>query len=292
MARFSFVVLLAVVVGVSRARAEGPGDITDTIEEGYHKLQGARRFVYVDAKGREVMVEHLESVPERFRESARPVYGSESRSVLSLDLFELGDDADGQTIYRYSDAQGRIVYTNVVEQVPLEQRKAGALDLSHVSLHSELGNDIARQLREEHKRLTGSQYCGDLKRAAGASFWRRMWDDYAPLIVCGALLVGFLLVTPFALRRIEAPVWARTLTMAIPMLALAGLVTFTMRTTSKIVVDLNARVRPCVMATWGHLAEPEEPYSLGAHAQRIADLKREIDRAEGMRDQMTRSLAP
>ena len=48
--------------------------------------------------------------------------------------------APGQTIYTYTNAQGRKVYVNGIERVPKAFRaKAKPVDLSHVSLNRKVG---------------------------------------------------------------------------------------------------------------------------------------------------------
>ncbi|MGD8863021.1 MAG: hypothetical protein PVI30_23610 [Myxococcales bacterium] len=166
----------------------------------------------------------------------------------------LGDDGeaavgegadDGQEIYLYRDRDGRQVYTNIVEQVPLEQREEARVDLSHISLNTELGNEISRQLQVKHAALVDSDYCRELREAAEAGFWATLWHEFAPLVICGGVLLLFLLFTPSAMKRFGAPVWAKTLTMAIPFLALSGLAMFGMTHTNRAVTEFKRQAEPC-----------------------------------------------
>ena len=150
-----------------------------------------------------------------------------------------------QTIYRFRNARGRVVYTNSAEQIPVQERARAKVDLSHIELNSELGTELNRRLEERYARLTGSSRCEQLRKDASGSFLERLWEDFGPLVVCGGLLLLFVLFTPSALRRFGGPVWARTLMMAIPALAVAGLVTFSMRETGRALSELKQQAAPC-----------------------------------------------
>ncbi|HMI94835.1 MAG TPA: hypothetical protein VK509_25855 [Polyangiales bacterium] len=150
-----------------------------------------------------------------------------------------------QTIYRYRNARGRVVYTNSAEQIPVQERERAKVDLSHIELNSELGTELNRRLEQRYARLTGSPRCEQLRKDASLGFVERLWEDFGPLVVCGGLLLLFVLFTPIALRRFGGPVWARTLMMAIPALAVAGLVTFSMRETGRALSELKQQAAPC-----------------------------------------------
>jgi hypothetical protein len=179
-----------------------------------------------------------------------------------------------EVYYRYVNERGRVVFTNAAEQVPLEQREQGRLDLSKVSLNTEIGNELDRRFEEEHAQLTQSDYCKQVRVAAKRSFLEQLWDDFGPLLVCGGALLLFLLFTPTALRRFGAPVWAKVLMMAIPTLALTGLMTFTMSHTNRTVSDLRRRVQPCAPETFAKLKS--DPNPIAKHAELIEQLKRQI----------------
>jgi hypothetical protein len=180
----------------------------------------------------------------------------------------------GQAIYRYLDSKGHAVYTNIVEQVPVRQRATAWVDLSRVSLNTEVGTEIDRRFEEQHAALTKSPYCQHLRAAANAGFFARLWEDFAPLVACGAMLLVLLLFTPTALRRFGAPVWAKVLTMAIPSLTLAGLMMFSMSYTTKTLSELKRRAKPCSSEFFVKLANRED--ALVQHAQLVEQLKHEI----------------
>jgi hypothetical protein len=184
---------------------------------------------------------------------------------------------DGQQIYLYRDESGRQVYTNIVEQVPLEQREEARVDLSHISLNTELGNEIARQLKIQHAALVDSSYCKELREAAEAGFWSTLWHEFAPLVICGGVLLLFLLFTPAAMKRFGAPVWAKTLTMAIPFLALSGLAMFSMTHTNRAISDFKRKADPCTEDGLERVASRSED-PVQAQARLVHGLKRRASR--------------
>jgi hypothetical protein len=199
--------------------------------------------------------------------------------VLSHGAEARAQDADsGQSIYRYVNKNGRVVYTNIVEQVPVAQRERGKMDLSRITLNTEVGTEIDRHLAEEHAALTKSPYCRQLREAANVGLIERLWQDFAPLITCGGILFALLLFTPAALRRFGAPEWAKVLMMAIPSLALAGLVMFSMSYTNNTIVQLKARARPCAAETFAKLSGAQNP--LLEHVQLVDQLKQQIAKIE------------
>lgn len=180
-----------------------------------------------------------------------------------------------ESFYRYRHADGRVVYTNIAEQVPIEQRATAKLDLSRVALNTQIGNELALRFQAKHEQLTKTPHCQQLRAAANQDFLSRLWADFAPLVVCGGVLLCFLLFTPVALRRFGAPVWARTLMMAIPTLAVTGVVAFTMSHTNRSISALKQRAQPCMPDALERLAGAK---NLLPHAKLIEQLEREIGR--------------
>jgi hypothetical protein len=180
----------------------------------------------------------------------------------------------GQSIYRYVNKTGRVVYTNIVEAVPVAQRERAKMDLSRITLNTEVGSEIERHLQEEHAALTKSPYCTQLREAANVGFLEQLWEDFAPLIACGGMLLALLLFTPAALRRFGAPEWAKVLMMAIPSLALGGLVMFSMSYTNNTIVQLKARARPCAAETFAKLSSSQN--ALFEHVQLVDQLKQQM----------------
>jgi len=160
-----------------------------------------------------------------------------------------------QPIYRFVDRSGHVVFTNIEERVPLAQREKSEVDLSHISLHSELGNALRARLEQEHAALSASGYCAELRSALAMPTLQRVWHDYAPLVVCGGLLLAFALYTPFALKRFGGTVWARTLSMAIPTLAVAGMLSYALDQTGKTISGLKDQLEPCVAQTFARAGQ-------------------------------------
>jgi hypothetical protein len=192
---------------------------------------------------------------------------------------EGGADADGaRSFYRYVNKHGRVVYTNIAEQVPLAERARARVDLRHVSLNTEVGTEIDRRLEEEHAALTQSPYCRRMRAAAEVGFATRLWEDFAPLIACGGLLLGFLVYTPTALRRFGAPVWAKVLMMAIPALAISGLVMFSMSYTNETIVKVKQQAKPCAAEAFAKLSGQQD--AVMQHFQLVDQLKQQMAKIE------------
>jgi hypothetical protein len=183
-------------------------------------------------------------------------------------------NAQAEDFYKYVRRDGRVVYTNITEQVPVEQRERGKLDLSRIPLNSELGAELDRGFAAEHAELRESTYCEALLAAADVSVFERVWEDFAPLVVCGGVMLAFLLFTPYAMREFGAPVWAKTLMMAIPSLAIAGLVAFTMTRANQAIVKLKEQAKPCAAESFANLRS--EPDALAKRSQMIEELRREV----------------
>src|SRR5204862_3380210 len=82
------------------------------------------------------------------------------------------------SFYRYRGENGRVVYTNIEEQVPLGQREDARLDLSHISLNTELGNELARRFEVRHGELTRTPFCAQARAEGSKDFLAVLWDDY------------------------------------------------------------------------------------------------------------------
>jgi hypothetical protein len=206
-----------------------------------------------------------------------------AEGLFSGDVEQLGDEVRPQApqvIYRYKRPDGREVYTNILDQVPEDQRANAAMDLSRVSLNSELGQELEQKLGEQHGALVKTEYCASAREQATQGFLESLWKEYAPLLVCGGVLFLFLIFTPVALKRMSAPDWARTLTMAIPSLALAGVVSFSMMKTNEAIVKLRAAAKPCQTQTFHDLAR--EPNPIGKQAALVKRLRQHIDALDAL----------
>lgn len=174
------------------------------------------------------------------------------------------------SIYRYQARDGRTVYTNVLEQVPLAQRADAEVDLSRISLNSELGTELERSLKQAHARLSAGEYCEGLRAEADAP-WESMWRDEAPLVICGAALLLFLLITPTMLRKFGAAIWMRTLMTAASWLTIAGLTMFGSMRAARTASSLKDQLKPCETSTWDALAKQDK--GLSKHVDLVRDLQ-------------------
>jgi hypothetical protein len=301
----TLLLLVGATTWSGQATAQTLDKIKDSIEQQFDELTGVDRYIYVDEQGREVQVENLSSVPEQHRDSVRRVR-VEHEADASLFSFEggaFGAGEEGQTIYKYVGSDGRTVYTNIAENVPPNLRDESEMDLSHIPLNSELGRELDRRLHEAHARLRGSQYCSDLHAAVRAGPWKALWDEYAPLIVCGFALLAFIFATPFFMRRIGVSAWKRTLTMAIPVLALAGLSMYGMTYSTRRMSEMRSRLKPCTKEAWNASAAPvpapasddEAPQTgpgspLVQHARLVQQLQRQIAAAEKLQQNTSQGI--
>jgi hypothetical protein len=178
-------------------------------------------------------------------------------------------------MYRYIDSHGRAVYTNIEEQVPLDQRVAAKIDLSHVSLNGEIAGELDHRLHEEHTALTKSPYCRELRKAAETDLLSSVWNNYPSLVMCAAALLAFILYSPIAIKRFGGQVWARTLSMAIPALTITGLISFSITETNKSISRLKQEAAPCSETAFTKLSGAANP--VARHAELVAQLRMQMD---------------
>jgi hypothetical protein len=233
----------------------------------------------MDENGSTICAAGWESIPERYRSTAKPVNpnsltGKEEGFLLWSD--EEHQSQDGlRTIYRYRNEQGRECFTNVWDQVPSHRRQeAEAIDLSHVNLNTKVGSDLDGRLAQEHEILLESDYCEQERARAREGWLSIVWEEFQPLVIIGVMLLCFLAATPFALRRVGAPRWSRTLTMAIQVLTISGLFIFAVMKMSNIYKDIRKVAGPCDTAIWEELAE--EPDAVARHTDLVTNLQNKI----------------
>ncbi|MFI5306952.1 MAG: hypothetical protein ACHQ53_06360 [Polyangiales bacterium] len=184
-------------------------------------------------------------------------------------------DDKGEHFYRYVNAAGHVVYTNILEQVPLEQRPKALVSLRKVELNTETGNALRQNIDEQYAALQGSSYCQNLRAAADTGFIDKLWSDDKPEIACGGAVLLLLLLSPVALRRFGAPAGARVLTLALPALGLAALTVFAMTSTNDAIVALKERVKPCLNETFAKLGAEKD--ALTKQTQLVDQLKKQIE---------------
>jgi hypothetical protein len=211
-------------------------------------------YGYIDDHGRMVHAQSLEDIPPRLRPFARRVdLPSEDSSLAALLATKL-DGAARPVIYRYVTPRGQTRYTNLLASVPGPQRAAAEVDLSRVSVNSEVGQDLDRTLAQEHERLAQGPACQQLRAAAAKPLWRTIWDDHGPLVVIAAVLLVLLLITPAMLERVGAN-WAKAFSMSVSVLAALGLFSYATLRGTQAVSQLKAKAAPCEPGSWGELAK-------------------------------------
>jgi hypothetical protein len=174
---------------------------------------------------------------------------------VSLLPTKLAPDAR-PVLYRYVTPQGQTRYTNVLGFVPAAQRSAAAVDLSRVSVNSDVGRDLDQRLQAEHGKLASGPSCQQLRAAAEKPLWRTVWDEHGPLVVIGGAICLLFLVTPMMLRRF-GPNWARALSITISALAAIGLFTYATLRGSQALSQLKARAAPCEPGSYEAVAKTD-----------------------------------
>lgn len=172
-------------------------------------------------------------------------------AALSFTLAAHAVDQVEKPVYRYTNAQGRAVYVNGLERVPARYRKkAKALDLTHISLNHQLGNELKRDVERRAAQLLVTDECGRRRAAVSAGFWRLLWRDHSHLLVIGGAMLLLILFTPWITKRIPGPAWSRLLMMVLPILVLAALWSTSAVQASRTLTALKKKARPCQRETY------------------------------------------
>jgi hypothetical protein len=237
-------------------------------------------YAYTDDDGRLVYVNRLQDVPVLLRRYARRVdrdaqagVDADSSAPL-LDWVATPARASEPVLYKYRGRNGRTTYTNLAESVPVAQRATAKLDLRQVSLNTKVGTELDQQLKAQYDKLRESSFCRAIEVAANEPFWRRAWDDHAPLVVCGGAILVFLLITPWMVRKVGGAPWARALSLAIPVLGFAGLMAFVLMKSGRSLSQLRERASPCAPGSWAASATRSDK-GLVEHMQLLNALKTE-----------------
>jgi len=127
--------------------------------------------------------------------------------------------------YSYTTDSGRTVYVNRFSMVPPEKRSgARAVDLSQVSLHEELAEDLADAVEEELRYLKESDPCVEARKEESAGAWRHIWHRHGPWLLSSFAAILLVMMSPWMIRRTPPGVWSRFLMVALPALAMTALV--------------------------------------------------------------------
>lgn len=187
------------------------------------------------------------------------------------------------TFYRYRGKRGRWVFTNIIDEVPANQRDGSKLDLSHITLNPQVGAELDASMQHEFETLSSSPECREVREQA--THWTRaVWDDYGHLIVLGAIFLALVLGTPYALRRVDAPTWARTLTKSFMLIGFVGVFMHTTVSAGKTYRAMKEAAAPCQRETWTALAK-EPTGGRSAQLKMLMDLQSMIRRAQTQTDQ-------
>lgn len=217
-------------------------------------------------------------------ERAKDLAGSAQEKMLPSSA----DKAPPPVMHRYVNRKGRVVYTNIEESVPLEQRRTSPIDLRDVPLHHELAHDLDALLEEQHKALMQSSYCQKIRAASHDSFLSRLWSEHSPLVIAAGVLVVLLFFSPSALRRFGTSLLSKVLLVAIPMLMVCGLMGFSTMQTNESMREIKVGASLCEGDTFAKLGLKDNPFK--KRTGLMDELKRKIAQAE--RDLESRSRLP
>ncbi|MGB5811599.1 MAG: hypothetical protein WBG86_13765 [Polyangiales bacterium] len=149
------------------------------------------------------------------------------RLCLLVVVFVVAASADAQDapmFYSYIGDSGRTVYVNRFSLIPPEKRaKARAVDLSEVSLNSELAEELSGAVVKEIQYLKKSDPCERARAERQISTWRHMWSRHGPWILSSMAALLLVLLSPWMIRRTPQGVWPRFLMVALPALAMTTL---------------------------------------------------------------------
>lgn len=188
------------------------------------------------------------------------------------------------TFYRYRGKRGRWVFTNIIDEVPANQRDGAKLDLSHITLNPQVGSELDASMQYEFETLSSSPECREVKEQA-AHWTRAVWDDYGHLIVLGAIFLALVLGTPYALRRVDAPTWARTLTKSIMLIGFVGVFMHATVSAGKTYRAIKKAAAPCERENWTALAK-EPTGGRSGQLKMLMDLQSMIRNAQTDQDRL------
>jgi hypothetical protein len=245
---------------------------------------GEAIYAYTDERGRLIYAHRFSDVPEALRPYARRVdqqapSPSESPLEAVMKWVEgeaprpLAGPAAASSMYRYRTRQGRVVYTNLADSVPTDQEHTAKLDLSHVSVNSELGAEIDQELKTQYDLLQVGPFCQNMRSELSQPLWQRVWTEHKPLVVCGGAILALLLATPWIVRRVGGAAWAKALQFAIPALAFLGVSTLLLMRAGNALSALRSRAEPCDASAWQQASRTPKP--LVQHQQLVNALQAE-----------------
>jgi hypothetical protein len=218
-------------------------------------------YAYTDERGQLIYVNRLDDVPAPLRAYARrvdqPDGPADGDSVAALLTWLKAPEPGARgALYRYKSRAGRLVFTNLVDEVPPDQRAAAPLDLSRVPLNSSIGAELERRLKARFDALRESTLCRAAPGAELAPLWRRAWTEHRAASTFAAALLAFLLLTPSMTRRFGGAAWARALSLAIPVLGLGAIISFLLVQAARSSTPAPAACDEAAWASAGHAEQP------------------------------------
>jgi len=115
------------------------------------------------------------------------------------------------------------VYVNRFSLIPPEKRsQARAVDLSEVSLNSELAEELSAAVVKEIQYLKKSDPCTKARKEDKAGAWRHVWHRHGPWILASLAALILVLLSPWMIRRTPQGVWPRFLMVALPALTMTA----------------------------------------------------------------------
>jgi hypothetical protein len=148
---------------------------------------------------------------------ASPLTAKPNSDGQTDDRVEAGPKEPSGRIYRYINAQGRESFTNIVENVPSEQRPSG--NPSEQFARSESGAP-APSVAVPPKEKRSCPTADSASRSDTPTGWLNwLWKEHQPFAIIGAIAWLLVALTPIMLRHVSAPQWAHTLTRSMQILA-------------------------------------------------------------------------
>lgn len=148
------------------------------------------------------------------------------RVLLLVAVVTFASTASAQqapVFYSYVGNSGRTVYVNRFSLIPPEKRsQARAVDLSEVSLNSDLAEELSGAVVKEIQYLRESDPCTKARKESKAGAWRHVWHRHGPWILASLAAIMLVLLSPWMIRRTPQGVWPRFLMVALPALTMTA----------------------------------------------------------------------
>jgi len=101
------------------------------------------------------------------------------------------------------------------------------VDLSHISLNEELARELKTTIDAQYEEVLESDYCSEARAQGSANWVEQFFTTNGHLALVLFAIVVLLLLTPWALKRLEPGTWTKVLAYALPMLVFVGVLAHT-----------------------------------------------------------------